>query len=39
MVEGPFHGTYEFVEHYLSRTLLGLCVIIVFFSIVGSALE
>lgn len=19
MVEGPFHGTYEFVEHYLSR--------------------
>lgn len=39
MVEGPFHGTYEFVEHYLSRTFLGLCVIIVFFSIVGSALE
>lgn len=35
MVEGPFHGTYEFVEHYLSRTFLGLCVIIVFFLLWG----
>lgn len=35
MVEGPFHGTYEFVEHYLSRTSLGLCVIIVFFFYCG----
>lgn len=35
MVEGPFHGTYEFVEHYLSRTSLGLCVIIVFFLLWG----
>lgn len=35
MVEGPFHGTYEFVEHYLSRTFLGLCVIIVFFFYCG----